>query len=34
MGMWECLLCNGHVEDCVFSLGVLKYVVCLYKGCD
>ena len=22
------------VEDSVFSLGVLKYVVCLCKGCD
>ena len=22
------------VEDSVFSLGVLKYVICLCKGCD
>ena len=22
------------VKDCVFSLGVLKYVVCMCKGCD
>ena len=22
------------VKDSVFSLGVLKYVVCLFKGCD
>ena len=22
------------VKDSVFSLGVLKYVVCLCKGCD
>ena len=22
------------VEVCVFNLGVLKYVVCLCKGCD
>ena len=30
-GLWECLLCSGR---CFFSLGVLKYVVCLCKECD
>ena len=35
MGLLECLLCSGIVKDSVvFSLGVLKCVVCLCKGCD
>ena len=25
---------SGRCEECFFSLGVLKYVVCLCKGCD
>ena len=33
-GLWECLLCRAVVKDSVFSLGLLKYVVCLCKGCD
>ena len=33
-GLWECLLIAAVVKDSVFSLGVLKYVVCLCKGCD
>ena len=34
-GLWECLLCCAIVKDSVFfSFGVLKYVVCLCKGCD
>ena len=28
-GSVECLLCSGVVKNSVFSLGVLKYVVCL-----
>ena len=34
-GLWECLLCSTDVKYSVFfSLAVLKYVVCLFKGCD
>ena len=29
-GLWECVLCSNRC----FSLGVLKYVVCLNQGCD
>ena len=32
-GLWEWLVCSV-VKKSVFSLAVLKYVVCLYKGCD
>ena len=31
-GLWECLSCSAVVKDSIFSLGVLKYVVCLCKG--
>ena len=32
---WEYVCCvAGVVEDSVFSLGVLKYVVCLCRICD
>ena len=37
MAVWVCgnVCCVAAVvEDSVFSLGVLKYVVCLSKGCD
>ena len=36
MVLWECLLCIGVVEDSgIFCcLGVLKYFVCLCRGCD
>ena len=34
-GLWECLLCSAVVNDSrFFSLGVLRYVVWLSKGCD
>ena len=33
-GLRECLLCSVIAKHSVFSLGVLKYVVCLCKGCD
>ena len=33
-GLCECCCVAAVVKDSVFSLGVLKYVVCLYKGCD
>ena len=35
-GLWECLLCSGPLLKIVFffSLEVLKYVVCLCRGCD
>ena len=33
--MWECLFVADVVKNSGFlSLGVLKYVVCLCKGCD
>ena len=34
-GLWECFCVAAVVKDSGFlSLGVLKYVVCLCKGCD
>ena len=33
-GLWEVCCVAAVVEDSVFSLGVLKYVVSLCKGCD
>ena len=30
----ELLVCGGGVRSILFSLGVLKYVVCLCRGCD
>ena len=33
-GPWEVYCVAAVVKDSVFSLGVLKYVVCLCKGCD
>ena len=31
---WNVCCVAAIVKDSVFSLGVLKYVVCLFKGCD
>ena len=31
---WNICCVSAVVEDSVFSLAVLKYVVCLCKGCD
>ena len=33
-GLWEWCCVVAVVKDSVFSLGLLKYVVCLCKGCD
>ena len=32
--VWEVCCVAAVVNDSVFSLGVLKYVICLCKGCD
>ena len=34
-GLWECWLCSGRCwRSWFYSFEVLKYVVCLCKGCD
>ena len=33
-GMWECFCVAAVVKNSFFSLGVLKYVVCLCSDCD
>ena len=33
-GLWNVCCVAAVVKDSVFSLGVLKYVVCVCKGCD
>ena len=35
MGVCGNVCClEAVVENSIFSIGVLKYVVCLYRGCD
>ena len=33
-GLWECVLCSDRCFRQCFSLGILKYFVCLCKECD
>ena len=33
-GLWNVCCVVAVVKDSVFSLGVMKYGVCLCKGCD
>ena len=34
VGVCENVCCVAAIENSVFCLGVLKYVVCLCRGCD
>ena len=33
-GLWECLCVAAALLEIVFFFAVLKYVVCLCRGCD